>query len=108
MALVLLLADGTEIEIADATYNKHYVVNCSDSADFVAKRTLFTPSNLSDIKIYDDDVEVAHIVGLELSGAQEVINPDETVTGHFYFYGGQNVTADYAEVGRILIGDGEQ
>lgn len=108
MALVLLLADGTEIELADATFTKHYVVNCSDSADFAAKRTLFTPSNLSDVKIYNDDIEVAHIAGLEFSGAQEVINPDETVTGHFYFYGGQNITADYAEAGKILIGDGEQ
>lgn len=108
MSLSLVLNNGSTIELADATYNKHYVVACSDSADFATKRALFTPSNLSDVKIYDDDVEVTHIVGLELSGAQEVINPDETVTGHFYFYGGQNVTADYAEAGRILIGDGEQ
>ena len=108
MTLVLLLADGTEIELADATFTKHYVVSCSDSADFAAKRALFTPSNLSDVKIYNDDIEVAHIAGLEFSGAQEVINPDETVTGHFYFYGGQNITADYAEAGKILIGDGEQ
>lgn len=108
MSLSLVLNNGSTIELADATFTKHYVVNCSDSADFAAKRALFTPSNLSDVKIYDDDVEVARIAGLELSGAQEVINPDETVTGHFYFYGGQNITADYAEAGRILIGDGEQ
>ena len=59
MALVLILADGTEIELADATYNKHYVVNCTNGDDFVEKRSVMTKENLSEVKILKDDEEIA-------------------------------------------------
>lgn len=105
MALVLILADGTEIELADATYNKHYVINCTNRNDFSEKRSAMTKENLSEVKILEDGEEVADLIGLTLTGVQEVLNPDNTVTAHFYFTGGRNVTNEYAEAGKILIGD---
>ena len=108
MALVLILADGTEIELADATYNKHYVVNCTNGDDFSEKRSAMTNENLSEVKILEDGEEVAHLIGLTLTSVQEVLNPDNTVTAHFYFTGGENATTKYAEAGKILLGEDEE
>jgi hypothetical protein len=42
MALVLILADSTEIELADVTYNKYYVISCTNGDDFSEKRSVMT------------------------------------------------------------------
>lgn len=107
MALNLILANDSEIIISDATYTKHYVINCENLEEWQTKRNLMTSENLSDIKLYEDGTEVAHIKNLILSGSQEVINEDGSITGHFYFRGGQNLTNEYSEAGRILMGDEE-
>lgn len=107
MALNLILANDSEIIISDATYTKHYVINCENLKEWQTKRNLMTSENLSDIKLYEDGTEVAHIKNLILSGSQEVINEDGSITGHFYFQGGQNLTNEYSEAGRILMGDEE-
>lgn len=106
--ITLILANDAEMILSSATYNKHYVVNCISAAEWQTRRNMMTPENLSDVKLYDGGAEVAHITNLTLTGTQEVINSDGTITGHFYLSGGSNLTTDYAEAGKILMGDEEE
>lgn len=108
MALTLVLANDSEIAISEATYTKHYVINCESTEEWQTIRNLMTPENLADIKLYDEGIEVAHITNLTLTGSQEVINENDTITGHLYFRGGRNLTNEYSEAGRIMMGEDEE
>ncbi len=104
----IILNNGSEIELAQATYDGHYVVNCENAAAYQAIWNNFTTENLTDFKLTDDDDNVVtRTLYIRLSCAQAIINPDNTVTGHFYFDGGTVVPNEYEEAGRILLGEEE-
>ena len=104
----IVLNNGSEIELAQATYDGHYVVNCANRAFYDAVWDNFTAENLEDFKLVDDnDRIVSRTLYIRLSSTQAIINPDNTVTGHFYFDGGTELPNEYEEAGRILLGEEE-
>lgn len=89
MTLKMILADGTEITLAEAGLTQHYVVVCSSRTAFQRIWGAMTEENLSVIRIKRDGQVVQVIRGSKLSGTQTVGNPDGTITGHFYLEGGE-------------------
>lgn len=105
--LKMILADESEIAIVEAGVTKHIVMLCADQAAFDAVWEKMTDENLSTVRIEDGGTTVYQLDGSRLSGTQTLNNEDGTITGHFYLVGGEFVQDEYAEAGRILIGDEE-
>ena len=102
----IILKDNTEIELSQATYDGHYVVNCESRAAYDAIWDSFTAENLEDFKLVDEnDNIVSETLYIRLSSTQAIINPDNTVTGHFYFTGGTVMPNEYEQAGKILLGE---
>ena len=104
----MVLADNSEIEVASATYDNHYVVNFANSQAYQATWNTMTVENLADFKLYDGDSLIKRVLYIVLSSTQAIINPDNTVTGHFYFTGGTTMPNEYEEAGKILLGEEEE
>ena len=104
----ILLNDGTKVQLDSATYDGHYVVNCESVSAYQDIWDNFTTNNLADFKLVDDeDNVVSRTLYIRLISTQAILNPDNTVTGHFYFNGGTPVPNEYEEAGRILLGEEE-
>lgn len=102
----IILKDGSEVQVAQATYDGHYVVECQNRAAYNTIWNLFTTQNLADFKLTDNDNNlVERTLYIRLICTQAILNPDNTVTGHFYFSGGTKVPNEYEEAGRILLGE---
>lgn len=101
----LRLSNGTEIELTDATYSGDFVVNCKNFTEFYNVWQELTPDNLASCQIVNGE-NVSALSGVTLTGTQTAMNPDGTLTGHFYYEGNvENIESDYAQAGRILFGD---
>ena len=110
MDLKLILKDGTEIQMADASLSQHYVVMCADKDAFHEIWDMLTEENISELQVMENGVITRTIVGSKLNGTQAVMNPDGiTITGHFYMSGGAYIQQgdEYSEAGRILLGEEE-
>ena len=108
MSLTLILNDNTEIDIVDANVSNHIVALFDDSTDYTSAWDLMTDENLEEIKIMEDDVLIHKIVHSHLSSTQAIINSDDTITGHFYFTGGDYADKEYFEAAHILLGEEEE
>lgn len=105
----IILNDNSEIAVDSATYDGHYVINCDNAPAYQALWNRFTANNLSDFKLADDeDKVVLRVFYIRLKSTQAILNPDGTVTGHFYFDGGTVMPNEYEEAGRILLGEEEE
>ena len=64
---------------------------------------------LDAVSVTDGGTKIAEITGMQITGAQTVGNTEGTVTGHFYTRGGTYALdgGEYAEAGRILLGEEE-
>ena len=109
MTLKMILNDGTEIELAEAGLSQHYVVTCSSRSAYQKLWNKLTEENLFFFFFLENGTITRTIVGSKLNGAQAVMNPDGTITGHFYMAGGSYMqqSDEYSEAGRILLGEGE-
>jgi hypothetical protein len=104
----IVLKDGTEIQIAQATYDGHYVIDCANRAAYDAVWDNFTTENLEDFRLVDNnDNMVLRVLYIRLTSTQAILNPDNTVTGHFYLSGGTVLPNEYEQAGRILLGEEE-
>lgn len=103
----IVLADNSEIEVSQATYDGHCVVNYQNRQAYQADWDKFTAEDLADFKLYDGDNLVKRVLYIRLSSTQAIINPDNTITGHFYFTDGLTMPNEYEEAGKILLGEGE-
>lgn len=102
----MILKDGTNIELEEMAGKKHAVMLCYTAKEFQRVWNRLTPENLSEVEIKEGDVTVNKIGDLVLFSAQAVTNPDTgKVTGHFYFDAGSYIPDEYAEAGRILLGE---
>lgn len=102
----IVLKNGTEIQVDSATYDGHYVVNCDSQSAYQKIWDNFTTNNLSDFKFIDDENNlISRTLHISLISTQAILNPDNTVTGHFYFKGGTKVPNEYEEAGKILLGE---
>lgn len=108
MKLQLVLKDGTEVELVEAGLSRHFVVSCENEDAFIEIWKSFTPINLAEVEIKEDDATVQMIEGMTLDGVQTVTNEDGSITGHFYCAGGTYSTNEYAEAGKLLLGEGEE
>lgn len=106
MALKMILNDGTEIELNESSGTTHAVVSCATREDFIdAWDALIAEGNLEEVRYVSGDDELYTIANMRLSGTQAVYNGDGSITGHFYFISGTVVRDDFAEAGRILMGE---
>lgn len=106
MGLQLILKDETAIDLVEAGLSKHFVVLCNDANAFKAIWDEMTEDNLSEVRITEYGETVRVITGMTLAGTQTIENPDGTITGHFYMQGGEYAEDEYAQAGRILMGEG--
>ena len=102
----LILRDGSAIDLVEATTLKHFVVICEDVTEFVAIWDKMTLENLSEVALKEGDTAIQTISNLILVGTQTTRNSDGSITGHFYTDGGEFRRDEYAEAGRILLGEG--
>lgn len=104
----IILANNEKIEVADATFNGHYIINCENSAAYQTIWNKFTTDNLSKFKFMDNnDKIVINKLQVRLLSTQAILNPDNTVVGHFYFSEGLDIPNEYEAAGRILLGEDE-
>ena len=103
----IILVDGTEYVLADASFGSKFTIICADKEEFEAVWDKMTAENLAHVTITADSAVVTTIHNLTPDGAQAVYNPGGTITGHFYFHGGSFVPADaeYIEAAKILMGE---
>ena len=107
--LIMVLADGTEIQISQFAYPMHAVVLCESKEDGLAKWELLTPDNLNSVTIKQNGEALAAYQYVGLDGAQFVNNADGTVTAHFYMQGERlpHPDAEYVTAAKILMGEEE-
>lgn len=102
------LKDGTEYVLSDASFGSKFTIVFSNKIEFKAAWDKFTAENMESVNITADGVTVTTLHNLIPDGVQAVYNSGgDTVTGHFYFHGGDFVPADaeYIEAARILLGE---
>lgn len=87
MKLEMILKDGTSVELIEASYPKHYVLQCKNAAAFKKVWNKMTDENTSEIHIFENETEKAIVVGSKVCGTQTVNIPDG-MYGHFYLEGG--------------------
>lgn len=103
----IILVDGTEYVLADASFGSKFTIICADKAEFEAIWDKMTKENMARVTITSDGSTVTTINNLIPDGAQAAYNPGGTITGHFYFHGGDFMQADaeYIEAAKILMGE---
>lgn len=102
--LKMVLHDGTEVALDEFSLPFHAVINCATETEALEKRALFTPENLSSVKIQTDAETLLEFANASIGGVQYVLN--DTVTAHFYFDGERTATAAaYSAAGQILLGE---
>lgn len=108
MSLKMTLGTGEEVVLAEFGHN-HLVVLCDNLAAFrTVEDKVIAEGALATVEVTDNDQTIAAISGMKLTGAQTVDNGDGSVTGHFYTTcGTYELGGDYAEAGRILLGEEE-
>ena len=109
MSLKMTLGTGEEIDLAEFGHN-HLVVLCESLAAFrTVEDKVMAEDALARVEVADNEQTIAAITGMRITGAQTVDNGDGSVTGHFYTTGGtyELGVGEYAEAGRILLGEEE-
>lgn len=104
----IILVDGTEYVLADASFGSKFTIICADKAEFEAVWDKMTKENMKRVIITADGNTVTTINDLTPDGAQAVYNQGaDTITGHFYFHGGEfsQPDAEYIEAAKILLGE---
>ena len=108
MSLQLILKNDTAIDITESGLSGHIVMHCADSDEFNSIWEQLTPEAVEEFTVVKDGTTVQSVANAKLSGTQTVTNPDGTLTCHFYLSGELVSQSDeYAEVGRILMGEEE-
>ena len=109
--LKLILNDETELELADGEFMTQFVVLFSSRTAFNTAWGMLTPENLSNVVIQLDGQAIQRLQNLTLDGVQAVYNPDNSITGHFYFHGAEPVGTkseedeEYIQAAKILLGE---
>lgn len=106
----LILHNHTTIPIEDGSYTGAVILICNTREDLMETWSHLTPDNLTTVKIARNDGTVLHTMhGASLDGIQTVVNPDGTLTAHFYFServtGNITTDAEYVQAAKILLGE---
>lgn len=94
--LKIVLNDNTEISIDSITFPANITKTYESKDEMVAAWDLFTPKNLSNFTVYENDVESVKLSGYILDSIQIVYNLNGSITTHFYLRMGkyQSVVVD--------------
>lgn len=104
----IVLANKVEIGIDEFGFPPHAVVNCKDKAEAVTIWEKFTEDGLVMMQVMQGGEILAAYQYAVLSGVQVVLLEDGSAVAHFYFTGEKvNPDAEYAEAGRIMLGEQE-
>lgn len=107
MNFTIQLNDSTIYTLVDTSFGSKFSIDFSDKAAFLEAWDKMTRDNLSKVIVRSGDTIVTTVLNLILDGTQAVYNGDGTVTGHFYFHGGEfaQPDAEYIEAAKILLGE---
>ena len=100
----MVLADESEITLAEFGLPMHAVVLCGTKDDVVSLWDKLTSENLTSVSVYDGDTQIYQFVSGSLNGTQTVTNADGTLTAHFYM-DGERVETEYEQAAKILLGE---
>ena len=111
MTLSLQLHNGDIIPLLEASYMTQFVIACETPAQFLNIWSTMTRENLQEVTILQDGTPIHKLTNIILTGTQAVYNSDNTITGHFYFYGAQTESvlsdedAAYIQAAKIMLGE---
>lgn len=107
--LKMILTDGTEVGLEEFTLPMHIIAACTSKEEVLALWDRLTPENLTEVKIKEDGETLFTFLNAGVTGQQSVLNPDNTITAHFYLDGERAALADpeYETAARILLGEVE-
>lgn len=108
----VLLKDGTEIAVDEATIAPSFVVNTASKEAVMEIWDQLTTENLAEIRLKKDDVVVGTFYDATVENVQILPNPGGTTTAHFYLNGGAASSAvesdaEYVQAAKILLGEEE-
>lgn len=110
--LTLILLDSTELSLDAFGVPCHAVMTCADHTEMNAVWDKLTDVNLRRIELKQDETVIAAYNDCYLNGQQSVVNPDGSLTVHFYLDGTRdNLVSDddreYITAAKILLGEVE-
>ena len=110
--LKMLLNNGTELRLEAFGVPCHCVMLCEDKDVMTEVWDTLTEANLRRVYIQQGDVVIMAFNDCFLNGQQSVVNPDGSLTVHFYLDGTRdNLVSDddreYIEAAKILLGEVE-
>lgn len=110
--LKLILYDGTELPLDAFGLPMHAVMICANEDEMLEKYKLLTPLNLSRVAVVQNGETVFAYNGGTVEGMQSIVNPDGTLTAHFYMKGVRQevlseTSAEYITAAKILLGEEE-
>lgn len=105
--LKMILTDGTEVAIEEFTLPMHVVAACTSKEDVLALWDRLMPENLTEVKITEGGEPLFTFLNAGVVGQQSVLNPDNSITAHFYLDGERVALADpeYEAAAKILLGE---
>lgn len=108
----VLLKDGTEIAVDEATIAPSFVVNTGSKEAVMEIWDKLTTENLSEIQLTKEDTVIGTFYDASVENVQILVNPDGTTTAHFYLIGGAASSAvesdnEYVQAAKILLGEEE-
>lgn len=98
MAIKIVLYDKTELNIDGINFPANIIKTCQSKDELVNVWGFLTDSNMTEMHVYEDDAESIVMKNYTLDGIQSVINPDGTITAHFYLRDGQYTSVVTDEV----------
>lgn len=107
--LALNLATNETIDLAEFGHG-HLVFTCADVAAWrTVEDKLRAEGAIEDVTVTENGAAIARITGMTIRGTQTVENRGGGITAHVYTEGGlyDLDSGDYAQAGRILLGEEE-
>jgi hypothetical protein len=111
MDYTVILHDGTEIPVDEATIAPSFVKRALDKPGVLDIWDKLTPENLEELRITRNNTDVGIFHDVTVEGVQVVVNPDGTYTGHYYLRAADagnavdEETREYVQAAKILLGE---
>ena len=109
---IVLLKDGAEIAVDEASIAPSFVVNTATKEDAVEIWNKLTIESMKEIQVKKDDVVVGTFYDATVEGVQFVVNSNGSTTAHFYLNAGVASSTtesdnEYVQAAKILLGEEE-
>ncbi|SHK33214.1 hypothetical protein [Hespellia stercorisuis] len=105
----MILSDGTEVQIEDSLLSGSIIVKSETKEELMETWDMLTPDKLYKVDIVQKEDVIRSMHGVCIDSVQIVINPDGTLTTHFYIRetstGSMSKDSDYVKAAKILLGE---